>query len=97
MAVNIDPRESDLRSVPAALLERWQAATQTTSGEPMRAGLGSERAIDSMADEPPLHPLAPWLLVLATVLLLIESVAANIGRLEWRVPGLVNWRRGATA
>ena len=99
MAVNIDPRESDLRSVPAELLERWQAATATSPGEPMRGrgGLSRERAIDSMADEPLMHPLAPWLLVLAAVLLVIESLAANIGRFELRVRGLANWRRGATA
>ena len=93
MAVNIDPRESDLRSVPPELLARWQAATATKPGDPIRGegGLRNER------DEPLMYPLAPWLLVLAAVLLLIESLAANIGRLELQVPGLLNWRRGATA
>ncbi|MCY3841232.1 MAG: BatA domain-containing protein [Gammaproteobacteria bacterium] len=99
MAVNIDPRESDLRSVPAELLERWQAATATAGREAMRdpGGSRSERAIDPMAAERPMYPLAPWLLVLAAVLLLTESLAANVGRLEWSVRGLVNWRTGATA
>ena len=105
MAVNIDPRESDLRSVPTELLERWQAATTTAPDEAMR---GQERLEDEPA-EARWHPLAPWLLVLAVVLLLIESLAANIGRLEsgfrglvfWRAPWRTWWRvlsrRGATA
>ena len=93
MAVNIDPRESDLRGVDDELLERWQAAT--APGEARRDG--SERAIDSMADESPMYPLARWLLVLAAFLLLIESLAANVGRLEWGIRGLANWRAGATA
>ena len=93
MAVNIDPRESELRSVETELLERWQAATET--GEAMRDQEGrlSERAIDSMADESLRYPLARWLLVLTAVLLVIESLAANIGRLGWKV----DWRGGATA
>ena len=97
MAVNIDPRESDLRSVPTELLERWQAATTTASGDAMR-GQGD---LEGEPDEPRWHPLAPWLLVLAAVLLLVESLAANIGRLESGVRGLVLWRllgrKGATA
>ena len=88
MAVNVDPRESDLRSVPTELLERWQAATATAPGEAMR-GQGS---LDGEQAERQWHPLAPWLLVLAAVVLLVESLAANIGRLESGVRGLVNWR-----
>ena len=98
MAVNVDPRESDLRSVPTGLLERWQATTAAATGAAARgqAGLEGERA------EPRWHPLAPWLLVSAAVLLLIESLAANIGRPGSEVRGLVNWlrffwHRGATA
>ena len=97
MAVNIDPRESDLRSVEPELLERWQAATTTAPDDALRSqdGLEGEQA------EPRWHPLAPWLLILAVVLLLIESLAANIGRLESGVRGLVlsrlGWRQGATA
>ncbi|MDE0040282.1 MAG: BatA domain-containing protein [Gammaproteobacteria bacterium] len=99
MAVNIDPRESDLRSVETELLERWQAATATTAGDAIRdqGGSRSERAIDSMAAESLMYPLARWLLVLAAVLLLVESLAANVGRLAWGVRGLFNWRGGATA
>ena len=97
MAVNIDPRESDLRSVEPELLERWQAATTTAPDDALRSqdGLEGEQA------EPRWRPLAPWLLILAAVLLLIESLAANIGRLESGVRGLVlsrlGWRQGATA
>lgn len=97
MAVNIDPRESDLRSVEPELLERWQAATTTAPDDALRSqdGLEGEQA------EPLMYTLAPWLLILAAVLLLIESLAANIGRLESGVRGLVlsrlGWRQGATA
>lgn len=97
MAVNIDPRESDLRSVPAELLERWQAATALGESTRSRGSFGGERAVDSTAVEPLMYALAPWLLVLAAVLLLAESLAANIGRLELGIRALVNWRKGATA
>ena len=75
MAVNVDPRESDLRAVPTEFLDRWQAATEPT------LATTSEAATD---DEPVWHPLAPWLLALTAILLLIESAAANVGRIELR-------------
>lgn len=109
MAVNVDPRESDLTSVPSELLERWQAATATAP-----SGVTQVQGFDGEETEPVWHPLAPWLLILAAVLLLVESLAANIGRLTpgdstvWRSPndadrpatglgsmlrGFANWRR----
>ena len=97
MAVNIDPRESDLRSVEPELLERWQAATTTAPDDALR----SQDGLEGQQAQPRWHPLAPWLLIVAAVLLLIESLAANIGRLESGVRGLVlsrlGWRQGATA
>ena len=94
MAVNIDPRESDLRTVETGLLERWQAATARDESMRNQEGISD---IDSMAAESLVYPLARWLLVLAAVLLVIESLAANIGRLGWRERGLFDWRGGATA
>ena len=77
MAVNVDSRESDLRSVPNELLERWQAATESASGGATQVQGGPDREPAEIL----WHPLAPWLLVLAAVLLLVESLAANVGRL----------------
>lgn len=91
MAVNIDPLESDLRSVPNDFLQRWQTATHaaTSAGTEIRAISPTDEA------DKQLHPLAPWLLGLAAVLLLIESMGANVGRFDQSLLGY--WRRGATA
>ena len=88
LAVNVDPRESDLRSVADDLLARWQAATETASGETADTSVVSADG----EPEPRWQSLAPWLLILAAVLLLVESLVANIGRLDFR---LRRW--GATA
>ena len=88
LAVNVDPRESDLRSVADDLLARWQAATETASGETADSPVVSANG----EPEPRWQSLAPWLLILAAVLLLVESLVANIGRLDFR---LRRW--GATA
>ena len=112
MAVNVDPRESDLRSVSNELLEHWQAATESASDRVTHEG------VDGQAAEAAWQPLAPWLLVLAAALLLAECLAANVGRLALggartaasgaptpatNQPGgsmlewLTNWRKGAPA
>ena len=70
LAVNVDVRESDLRPVPAALLERWQEATRSRLAP---AASAQEAAADTQ------YALAPWLLGLAAVLLIAETLAANIG------------------
>ena len=93
LAVNVDPRESDLRSVPDEFLQRWQAATHRDAG----AGDAPDASAVSEGDEADafLHPLAPWLLGLAAALLLLEALAANVGRID---PVWLNfWRREATA
>ena len=70
LAVNMDTRESDLRPVPAALLDRWQEATKSRATPTATA---QEAAVDAQ------YALAPWLLTLAAALLIAESLAANIG------------------
>ncbi|MDE0420503.1 MAG: BatA domain-containing protein [Gammaproteobacteria bacterium] len=91
MAVNVDPLESDLRSVPNEFLQRWQAAIDaaTSAGPQIRAISQSDEA------DKHLHPLAPWLLGFAAILLLLESTAANVGRIDQAWLGY--WRKGATA
>lgn len=94
IAVNVDTRESDLRSVPDRFLDRWQTAAGPEAGPVPDTG-----AADRGETESRRHPLAPWLLILAAVLLLVEALAANVGRVDsprfalWRAW----WRKGATA
>jgi hypothetical protein len=68
LAVNPDPRESDLRPADPALLERWQEASRAVAAVP--AATDSE-------DAPRTLPLAPWLLALLGVLAVLEPLAAN--------------------
>ena len=91
MAVNIDPRESDLRGIPTQLLERWQSAADAVGSVPATDATGSADNEVNAA----WHPLAPLLLVLAAMLLVLESCAANIGRM--RVPWRYAWPRSTTA
>ena len=83
LAVNVDPRESDLRPVPADVLARWQTATVAAT-EPNDGGVSRDNAVTAhdTSSEANWHPLAPWLLALAAVLLVVESMAANIGRFK---------------
>ena len=79
LAVNVDPRESDLAPMSADLLERWQAA----------AGRGAEPAAAHPAAQAPTGeptgvPLAPTLLALGLALLILESMAANVGGVRLR-------------
>ena len=85
LAVNVDPRESDLAPVPADLLERWQAAAQRGT-----APASARSAEAATAGEPRQNPLAPLLLALGLALLIAESGAANVGRI--RLPA---WTGGA--
>ena len=70
VAVNFDPRESDLAPIDPATVERWQ-------------GLGS-RATDqatttavSAAEERSLSPLGPWLLIALLAIAFVESWIGN--------------------
>lgn len=79
LAVNVDPRESDLASMPADVLERWRAAAQREAG-PAVGGAVTQ----AVTAEPTGRPLAPTLLALGLALLIMESVAANVGRVRPR-------------
>ena len=78
LAVNVDPRESDLAPMSADVLESWQAAAQR--GAPAAAG----PAVQAATGEPTGTPLGPMLLALGLALLLVESAAANVGRVRPR-------------
>lgn len=83
LAVNVDPRESDLRPASADLLQRWQSATESAATPPAEGvAVDSPVSVDNTLSEVNWHPLAPWLLAFAAILLLIESMAANIGRFK---------------
>lgn len=79
LAVNVDPRESDLAPMPAELLERWRDAAQREAA-PAVPGPAAQAA----TAEPTGTPLAPTLLALGLALLIMESVAANVGRVRPR-------------
>ena len=79
LAVNVDPRESDLAPMPAELLLRWRTAAQRVAG-PAVAGPVAQAA----TGEPTGTPLGPMLLALGLALLLVESAAANVGRVRPR-------------
>jgi len=69
VAVNVDPRESDLRSMEPNAVARWLALSPGTS---QRAPSGAV----SSADTPP-TPLWPWLLGLLAVIVVVESWVGN--------------------
>ena len=81
LAVNVDPRESDLRTADPALLARWQDAigAEAAGSAPIGATGGAPAAADQG------QPLGAWLLGLLALLLLAEPLVANVGRL----PGLL--------
>lgn len=69
VAVNIDPRESDLARISDETLERWRDVTYSV--EPGAAGAGAQIAAEPLA-------LWPWLLMLLAVFLIAESALANV-------------------
>lgn len=69
IAVNVDPRESDLTRLSPQALQRWQ-------------GLQAARAAQVAAEGTPAAPVAPislgyWLLMIAAALLVLELLMAN--------------------
>jgi hypothetical protein len=71
VAVNIDPRESDVRPMDAATLERWRAFSRPAEGPAAAA------QTPILAAEPEPWPLWPWLLLLLVVAAGVESAVGN--------------------
>lgn len=70
VAVNVDPRESDIERISQETLERWQDAT-FTNPEP-----GTAAAFEGSSDDP--LELWPWLLLLLVVFVIAESALGNV-------------------
>jgi hypothetical protein len=69
VAVNFDPRESDLTSIDAATLDRWR-------GLGVRADDQAQTAVASAEESVP-SSLGPWLVLLLIALVIMESAVGN--------------------
>ncbi len=69
LAVNVDERESDLTPVDPALLERWRVAAKAAETVAPKAA-AAQSSVDTL-------PLARWLLAVAALLVIAESLAGN--------------------
>ncbi|MFK7957986.1 MAG: hypothetical protein AB8B96_17935, partial [Lysobacterales bacterium] len=78
IAVNVDPRESDLRPLDGPTFERWeQSLARREALSPADNVPDEELAVsDAYADES--NPLAVWLLAALLLLVLAESVTGNV-------------------
>lgn len=72
IAVNLPPSESDLRTVPAESLEQWQLLAQRNSDVAV-----TESRLDSSDQNQQDSTLWLWLLVLAGLAVVFESLLAN--------------------
>jgi hypothetical protein len=70
VAVNFDPRESDLTPVDAPTLDRWR-------GLGVRPGEQATPVAVTSADETVPSSLGPWLMIALLVLVLVESAVGN--------------------
>jgi hypothetical protein len=70
VAVNFDPRESDLAAIDAATLERWR-------GLGIRPGEEVTPVAVTTAGETVQSSLGPWLMILLLVLVVVESAVGN--------------------
>jgi hypothetical protein len=70
VAVNFDPRESDLTAVDAATVERW-------TGLGVRAGESAAPVAVTRPDATVPSSLGPWLVILLLVLVVMESAVGN--------------------
>jgi hypothetical protein len=70
VAVNFDPRESDLAPVDAAALERWR-------GLGVRASDQTQAATTAAAEEPVPRSLGPWLVLALLLVAVMESWVGN--------------------
>ena len=69
VAVNVDPRESDLQAIASPVLTRWRDATRTDDRQAVTApGQMQPRRVD----------LWPWLLLLLAMLAIAESALGNV-------------------
>ncbi len=70
VAVNFDPRESDLSRMDADTLMRWQGLGVKTADQAQASG-GADSE-DAVA-----RPLGPWLMILLLIAVLVESLVGN--------------------
>jgi hypothetical protein len=70
VAVNFDPRESDLTPIDAATLDRWR-------GLGVRPGEEAAPVAVTSADETVPSSLGPWLMMVLLMLVLVESAVGN--------------------
>jgi Aerotolerance regulator N-terminal/von Willebrand factor type A domain len=71
VAVNFDPRESDLEGMDAATVERWRGLGQPAGQPTAPAAAGEPEAA------PAPSPLGPWLVILLVGVALVESWVGN--------------------
>lgn len=69
VAVNIDPRESELDPISQELLDRWQDA----SAQPVELVAGQSELVESNPVE-----LWHWLLLLLAIVIIAESILGNV-------------------
>lgn len=72
IAVNVDPRESDLTPMSSQALQRWQGL-QSAQAAPANTAVAS----DEQANPAPTLSLGYWLLTIAVALLVMELLMAN--------------------
>jgi hypothetical protein len=70
VAVNFDPRESDLSAMEPATLERWAALGSAAEADAAPAAAGEPREAEPM-------PLGWWILLILVVLIIVESWVGN--------------------
>ncbi|HEY9182217.1 MAG TPA: hypothetical protein VIQ99_03395, partial [Gammaproteobacteria bacterium] len=69
VAVNFDPRESDLTPIDAATLDRWRGLGVRADDQAQTAVTGTEESVPSS--------LGPWLVLLLLALVVMESAVGN--------------------
>jgi hypothetical protein len=69
VAVNFDPRESDLTPIEAGTLERWRGLGVRATDQTQRTA--------TAASEPVANSLGPWLVILLVLLVVMETAAGN--------------------
>lgn len=70
VAVNFDPRESDLARIDEPTVERWR-------GLGVRADQQAQAGVVAAGDEPVPNPLGPMLVILLVIVAIVESLVGN--------------------